>query len=548
MNTLLVVLGGIALILHGVRSLRKGLDRVLGDRLGPLLERASGKPVRALFTGVGLSLLAPSSTSVSTLAVQSVKAGHVSAARMLVVLLGADVGLTLTVQLLALKVGQVAPVFILLGVALYQYTKAARVRGVGQILLSFGFLFLGLGLIEQAAGGVEPHGDLAQVLQIAGRYPFWLAMMTAALAVGLQSSTATVGLLLGLSGAGGLVLAPESAVAAVCGANVGVAITLLLLGWDHPESRRLGVANLLTKFAVAAIVLALLPQVTWLLDKVTPSLSRLVADAHTSFNFLKLLVVLPLVGVAYAAACKLVPVQPKVAGEDPGRPRYLADGPVDGSSLALSQSMREVLRVAEIVRGMCDDVWRALRNDDEALAKQVSGRDNHVDRLEKDIKRFLARLDAHSLDPDQAAERLRQLTYLSELESIGDLVDKNLCELVRKKVRRRVSFTPAAWAAMDALDKQVSENMRIADAAFHTRDLTLAAKLLRHKDCIDRQVRQLRDAHLARVGDGMADEPHDASAVHLDVLTNLRRINSHVSHVAFALLQPDQDRPVAVGA
>src|SRR5206468_1207431 len=104
-----------------------------------------------------------------------------------------------------------------------------------------------------------------------------------------------------------------------------------------------------------------------------------------------------------------------------------------------------------------DDVWRALRHDDERLARQVSDRDVHVDRLEVEIKRFLARLDAHSLDPDQASERLRQLQYLSELETIGDLVDRNLCMLVRKKVRRRIALPADAWADLEDLDRRIAE-------------------------------------------------------------------------------------------
>jgi phosphate:Na+ symporter len=217
-------------------------------------------------------------------------------------------------------------------------------------------------------------------------------------------------------------------------------------------------------------------------------------------------------------------------------PRYLSSGPIDGSNLALSQSMREILRVADIVRGMQEDLWQALRNDDEELARRVGDRDDLVDRLDGDIKQFLSRLDSHALDPDQAAERLRQLRYLTELESIGDLIDKNLCELALKKIRLRVSFTDQEWEELDGLDRLIGENLLIADAAFHTRDKALAEKLLRHKDHIDRRVRELRDRHFLRMTTMPVGEP-SSSAVHLDLLTNLRRINSHASHVAFSVLQ-----------
>ncbi len=128
------------------------------------------------------------------------------------------------------------------------------------------------------------------------------------------------------------------------------------------------------------------------------------------------------------------------------------------------------------------------------------------------------------------------MQYLSELESIGDLIDKNLCELVLKKIRRRLSFSQTAWAELNELDRNVCENLRLADAAFHTRDQTMAAKLLRHKDQIDRRVRALRDGYLDRLGADAPGDSHDVIAVVLDLMTNLRRVNSHASHVAFAIM------------
>src|SRR5205807_8538501 len=143
------------------------------------------------------------------------------------------------------------------------------------------------------------------------------------------------------------------------------------------------------KMAVAVLALLLLPYLVRLLGHTAGALPRMVANAHTGFNLLKLALVLPAVGWLSQFTRWLVPERPSEA-DDPTRPRYLGAGALDGNSLALSQSMREILRVAEIVRGMCDDVWRALRYDDERLARQVSGRDDQVDRLEAEIKRFLA--------------------------------------------------------------------------------------------------------------------------------------------------------------
>jgi len=549
MPIVMIILGGVALLLYGTRTLRKGLDRILGERLGPLLQRLADNPSRAMAGGVGVALLAPSSTSVSLLASQAVRAGYISVPRMYMVLLGADVGLTFMVQLLALHVEQFAPMLILIGVILYQYTRGTTSRGIGQIVLAFGFQFMGIGLIQNATSAISPTGDLSTLLKLAADNFGWMAVLAALLAVVLQSSTATIGLILGLShpasAATGLTLPPEVAIAAVVGANIGTALTLLLIGWQDQRTRLLGASATLGKILLGVLILLpwILPHLMSLLQKMTPNdLGRQVANAHTAFNLIKALVLFPLIVPLVGLARRLLPGPKPGESEREGLegaiegPRYITAGPIDGSNLALSQSMREILRVADIVRGMQEDLWQALRKDDEELAKRVSERDDMVDRLDGDIKQFLARLDVHALDPDQAGERLRQLRYLSELESIGDLIDKNLCELALKKIRLRVSFTKEEWEELDGLDRLIGENLLIADAAFHTRDKALAEKLLRHKDHIDRRVRELRDRHFARLTVS-AFGPSQSSAVHLDLLTNLRRINSHASHVAFSVLQ-----------
>jgi phosphate:Na+ symporter len=190
---------------------------------------------------------------------------------------------------------------------------------------------------------------------------------------------------------------------------------------------------------------------------------------------------------------------------------------------------------AEIVRSMLGDLWRALKTNDEGLVREISERDNHVDLLDAEIKKFLAKLSAQQLDEGEVQEQMRQLRYLAELESIGDIIDKNLCRLVMKKIKLNVQFQGDAWRELDEFDKMVLENMLLADTAFQTRDRELAEKLLRHKDHIDLQIRQLRDAHFVRF-QADTEAQYEASAIQLDLLTNLKRINSHVSHVAFAVI------------
>jgi phosphate:Na+ symporter len=155
-------------------------------------------------------------------------------------------------------------------------------------------------------------------------------------------------------------------------------------------------------------------------------------------------------------------------------------------------------------------------------------------------------MSGQPMDPEETQEQLRQLRYLAELESIGDIIDKNLCRLVLKKINLGIDFPADTWRELDDFDKKVLENMLLADTAFQTRDRELAEKLLRHKDHIDLQIRQLRDAHFVRLP-GQNDTDYEASAIQLDLLTNLKRINSHVTHVAYAVIHGG-NYPTAISA
>lgn len=532
----LSIAGGVALLIFAVRYLRKGLDRLFGERLGTWLQRAGSGRGRAFGTGLGVSVLAPSSTTISLLAVQSVQAGHLTARQMLSVMLGANIGMTVMVQLVALELNVLSPILIVIGVILYQYTRPTRSRGIGQILLSLGLIFLAMSLIS---GGVpstiDPDSDLAQIIAIAENYPVMLMIIAGVLTLVTQSSTATIGLVIGLISAGAV--GYQVAIPAVLGANVGLAVTTLIIGWRRIESRRLGFGNLSLKVVVALIGLAMMPLLIQLLESSPGPMTTQTAMAHTAFNVVLALIGLPLVGPLTAMLERVVPAPP--AGSTFG-PKYINVAPAEGTTLAMGQSLREIMHVAEIVRSMFDDIWRALKTKDESLARSVARRDDEVDMLDAEIKRFLTRLATDDTDPRDSDEQMRQLRYLSELETIGDIIDKNLSELVIKKIRLGAAFSPEGEQELDSFQKRIAENLLIADTAFTTRDRKLAEQLLKHKEQINRMEQKLRDRHFTRLTSGTR-QSHETSAVHLDLLTHLKRVNSALSHVAYAVLEQPRE-------
>ncbi len=550
MTTLLTIFGGVALLVFGVRYLRKGLDRLFGKRLGTWMQRMAARPRWSFLSGIVVSVLAPSSTTMSLLAVHTVRAGHLTPGQMLRIVLGANIGLTIMVMLIALNLQDFAPIVLLAGVALFQFTRGNRSRGIGQVLLAIGFILLAIGIMKEAAvradfsKGTGMWGIIN--FDILQSHVLLLALFAAAMAMALQSSTATIGLAIGLGAAEAVTF--RTAIPVVLGANVGLALTTLIVGWRHYEPRRLALANLLLKSVVAGLGLGVVVLLGVHLRTPPVSFALGVAAVHTGYNIVVAAVGLPAVGVVTTLMERIVPVPSPHTRKTFG-PKYITEGPIGGVALAMGQSLREITHMSEIIRGMLRDAWTALKTNNERLARDVAERDDQIDLLDTEVKRFLTRLareEAGEYDPE---EQMRQLRYLAEIETIGDIIDKNISELVLKKIRLGAEFSSEGAQEMEDFYTKVAENVEIAETAYATRDRDLAQQLLRHKERIDHYQRELRDRHFARLNAGLA-EAHETSAIHLDLLTHLQRINSCVSHGAYAILQDTEpkDAPVTTGA
>ena len=547
---LLSILGGVAMLVFGVRYLRKGLDRLFGQQLGPWMQRLAARRGWSFLAGIAVSIVAPSSTTMSLLAVQTVEAGHMTARHMLTIVLGANIGLTIMVLLISLRLEQFAPVVVLVGVALYQFTSGNRSRGIGQVVLAIGFILLAIDIMKRTTviaqtTWAESGSGLFEIINFGSlqEHPLLMAVFAALMAMALQSSTATIGLVIGLGAAGAITF--RMAIPVVLGANVGLAATTLLVGWRLIEPRRLALGNLLLKSAVAGVALLLL---ALLGDRIPEpaSFGLAIAAVHSGYNVVVAAVGLPTVGFITRLLERLVPTPPPRPGTAFG-PKYITSGPIGGVALAMGQALREITHMSEIIRAMLRDVWVALDTNNEKLAREVAVRDDQVDLLDTEIKRFLTRLANQEDGEYDADEQMLQLRYLAELETIGDIVDKNLSELVLKKIRIRAQFSKEGAEELNDFYQKVSENVVIAETAFTTRDRTLAQQLLRHKERIDHYERELRDQHFARLNAGLI-ESHETSAIHLDLLTHLKRVNSCVSHVAYAILQDTQPQATTAPA
>ena len=527
MNGFLALAGSTALILFAIRFLRKGLDRLLGTRLGGWASGLARTPARGFLAGGVMATLAPSSTSMATVVSRLALEERISPPTALAMMLGTNVGLTSLVLLGAAGLESWYPLLLVCGVLLFQFTRNETARGVGQVVLSLAFVFLGLHLTKQAMPQFR-GGDADILLGLAGNHPLVLATAAGLLTVLMQSSSVTILLLMCLTEQHPLGF--DAVLAAVAGANLGLISTALVIAWPNPRSRLIALGNAACKGTVSVLAIVMAASLTtWL----HPLLSDAggAAAAHLCLALMAAAIGL-LAAPLILSLLRCLPWSSPAEGGDVAAPRYL-DLEVDGDiRLALANSRREILHVSEKARAMLAQVWQAWTTGDLALAKGVGRLDDQIDRLDREIKGHLARIDCDD-DPVSERERLCQLRYITQLEAIGDVIEKHLADLVIKGLRHTDDLPSDCRQRLHSTCQTVLRTLLTAETAFETRDQTLAHRLVQTKVAIASLARQERDGALLRRRAGIA---HEADAIYLDLLAGLERINRCACAVAHDIL------------
>lgn len=523
-------LAAIALMLYGIHLLRRGSERVFGTRLRQLLHSATRSNVLGLGAGFLLSIFAPSSTAVALLTVEAVNAGYVTSQQVLAVMLGANVGFTLTVQLLAFKFYLFNAVFIVLGVALYLFVRRDMLRGTGLILLGVGFLLLSIQMLSAAVAPLRSSVEVREVMKILEAHPVWLVAFAVVLKLMLQSATATIGIAMALCAEG--LLSVYGGVSVVIGTNIGIGITALIAGFRRVESRRMAVGNLLFKLTGAAVCVSLLgPMVDWLH---AAGAAQVLANAHTLFNVGVAVVFLPLVPLIGRIVERLIPKKEEEG--KPFGPIYLDRAALSVPAMALAQATRELLRMADLTQGMLRDGHRVFVENNAALCEAVQKEDDKVDLLDAEIKAYLIRLSGQALTRDESRREVALLTFCNDLETVGDIVERDLMGLAKKKMLLRVEFSKEGGMELEKMARFVLESFQIAVAAFTGQDRTLAAQLVQREQEMAERERDLRNHHFQRLRTGL-QESVETSAIHLDILTYLKAIHAHLVSVAYPILE-----------
>lgn len=532
---LINIVGGVSLMLWGLKLVRLGVTRGFGASLKRALSISTGNRVFALMTGAAVTTLLQSSTATIMLIASFAGQAMIPTAAALAFILGADVGTTLVAQLLTFDLSWLFPMMLIVGVAAFSFDKAGKSKNIGRILIGLGLVLLSLSWIRESAAPLQHSETLPLILKPLSGDRF-LAIVVAALITWIaHSSLATVLFFMSLVSSG--ILPVQLGLVMVLGANLGGTIAPLLSTMrDQPAALRIPAGNMIMRLIGVLAVVAFIDDFEPYLAQISDNPARQLVNFHTAFNVALALVFLPLTGIV-AKICKRI-VPDRLNPDDPGAPRYLNEKEIDTPAIALSSASRETLRMADRVQEMLEDTLKAFRTNDEAVVNRIRKKDDIIDSLYSALKNYMVRLTQEYMDKNDASRYVQILTFATNLEHAGDIIDKNLMPLALKKIRSHGSFSQQGFREIEAIHNLVLDSVRLAQNVFISNDLTLARRMIEDKETIRQAEIKASVSHIDRLRERIP-ETMATSSLHLDIIRDYRRINSYMCTVAYPLLEQD---------
>jgi len=533
LHALLNLLAAIALLVWGTHIVRTGVLRVFGANLRQVLSASVGRRSRAVLAGIGVTSVLQSSTATALLVSSFVGQGLITTSAALAVMLGADIGTALMVQFFALNLTWLSPLLIVAGVATYLSRRTEVTGQAGKIALGLGVMILALQLIMQATAPLTQAVGV-QVLfgQLTG--DVLLDVLIGILAAIISYSGLAV-VLLTATLAASKVITVDVAVAIVLGANLGSGLLAVLTTLKAaPLVRRVPVGNLLFKLIGVLIALPLLAYLPAWLAWFSADPKSIVVNFHLAFNLGLAIIFLQLTGSVSRVVERWLPTPPSEAL--PGTPRHLDTTALGTPALAIGNAAREAIRLADAVQDMLAGLLVTLKSNDFALAERLRARDDEIDRLYTAIKLYLTQVSRQELEATESKRWADIMQFTINMEHVGDIIERMLIDVAEKKIQRGLSFSEAGMAEIEELHARLLGNLQLAVAVFLNGDLKSAQQLIDEK--VDFRELEMRyaDNHLQRLS-GNTPQSIETSSLHLDLLSDFKRVNSLFCSVAYPILE-----------
>ena len=530
------LLGGLALFLIGMDMMTEALRMIVGSRARKVLERLTSNRFAGMLTGAGITAVVQSSSVTTVLLVGFISAGLMTFVQSVPVIIGSNIGTTITAQIIAFKVTSWALALMAGGFLFSKLAKRERRKAQGEAITGLGMVFFGMVVMGDAMSPLRTYEPFINAMEALSN-PLVGILVGALFTALIQSSSATTGIVIVLAGQGLITL--EAGIALVLGANIGTSVTALLAAIGKPrEAQRAAMAHLV--FNVGGVVLWF-PFVgvlaSWV-ESVGGGVPREIANAHSIFNIVNALVVLPFVGPFAALIVRILPDK-AVAGEI--QPKYLDLGLLRTPGIALAKARMEMLRMARRVEEMLIDILPAILDGDIDTMADIEARDDEVDSIHGHIIEFLGEISQIKLSEDQSAELVDLFAATNAIEAIGDIIETNLVALGRDKITASIEVSLETRELIEQYHQSVVDALELALIAVTQKDEESARSARRMKSSI----RDYEDIALERQSERLiVDEPNRVATYRFetDIMVNLKRVHHFIRRIArVAIPEHQQD-------
>ncbi|MGE7952364.1 Na/Pi cotransporter family protein [Lysinibacillus xylanilyticus] len=523
-------LGGLGLFLFAIKFMGDGLQKAAGDRLRDILDKFTTNPLMGVLVGIAVTVLIQSSSGTTVITVGLVSAGLMKLRQAIGVIMGANIGTTITAFIIGIDVGAYAYPIMAVGAICLFFFKKSMIQNIGQILFGFAGLFIGL---ELMSGGMEPLRDWQPFLDLTvqmSEVPILGVLVGTIFTLIVQSSSATVGILQGLYAED--LISLQGALPVLFGDNIGTTITAILaaLGASTAAKRAAATHVLFNVFGTVIFMLILglfTNYVEWIAGVLNLEPKMQIAFAHGTFNVVNTIIQLPLIGVWAYIVTKLIPGEDSVIEY---KPKYLDRNLIVKSpSVALGQAKMEVVRMGEYSIQGLEETLTILKTSDAKLMGTVGQLEEAINNLDRKSTEYLVELSKQSLSSHDSQVHHALFENIRDIERIGDHVE-NIIELLQYKDSNRVRLSDEAFKELEDMFVYTLETVKMAIEALDNRDTTLASQVLAKENEIDNMERRLRKLHIKRLNEGTCSG--SAGIVFADIVSNLERIGDHASNIA----------------
>jgi phosphate:Na+ symporter len=538
------IIGGLGIFLFGMFYLNDALQKMAGNKLRELLVRLTRSPARGIGTGLFVTFFNQSSSATTLLEVSLVSAGLLTFYQTMAVTMGAEIGSTVTGQLVAFRLAEYAVFIAGLGFFISFFSQSKKWKYIGDALLGFGVLFLGMKIMADLMDPLSSYGPFLQMMKNVEN-PLYGILAGLVLTLLVHSSGATSAIVIAMALAG--VVGILQAITLNLGGMIGTCITAWLgsIGRGR-EGKRVALWHVTHQ---TAGVLLTLPFITLVQFRGEPALlyfvqwftrtffftddpARQIAMAHTIVSVCNALIFFPFLPAISKLLNRIYPAREE---EKPFGPIYIDEGFIPTPSLALEQARREIVREGEIVMEMLRDTMTVFESQDLRLSETVSLKDIRVDVLRNAIVPYLTRTGQGMLSDEQSRWETQLLYITADIEAIGDVIDKNIMPLARKRIENQLWFSDEGWKDILDLHARIIDNLRKALDALRSDDRELAHYVADTRVAVNGYESELRKRHISRLHSGL-QEALETSSIHLDLIDNLKRINSYTASIGTSLL------------